>query len=553
MSATIDANDLKFVIFGAGHDYTLADSGRGDLQVFSHPFVPLNSLHYAGQWFFTVTDDQGNIIDAVKDDIAHCTFTPALNTAFDTEGEVEVSVNYHREYIYDEETLVVDKTVSQKVTVVNHGSVSSSTTYFDLYSDGYGFFRPRYTGYVENGTIKYRSTGNPTKVSSIPWRAVYLGDYPNYGFISTYYIQDISELEYADVSNVKEIYGLVQYAQQAPNNIDLSPLSKWDLSNLEICRSLFENSSKIVDLSPLIGWKFPKVTRFDNGFSNTKITSLHGLENLGLENVVYMNHCFDGARQLTNLNAAVNWKLNKLIEAEFMFANCESLTDVSGVVHWGMTAIEKMQSFFYLCPITSVASLHGWNIKPTDIRSMFEGCRMKTLVGLEGFDFSRYTQTMYKVFAGNHKLNNLNGIGGWNISGISNLNNMFYDCPWINDISAIKDWTFHASTVLTNMFAKCADLLTLDGIIWNLGNATMTSMFANLGLFQSSKIGKKVWADAYYYWDEDDTRYTYSQVADVDNPLVQLYGDASEASNWTVTGTGKSAFNSNWTNIPSWN
>ena len=29
MSATIAINDLKFVIFGAGHDYTLADSGDG--------------------------------------------------------------------------------------------------------------------------------------------------------------------------------------------------------------------------------------------------------------------------------------------------------------------------------------------------------------------------------------------------------------------------------------------------------------------------------------------------------------------------------------------
>ena len=121
MSLAIE--NLNFTIFASGHDYTLADSGKGDVQVFSHPFVPLNSVNYAGQWYFTVSDENGDPMDAVKDDLAHCTFTPALGSVFDTEGEITVECNYHREYIYDEETLVVDKTVRQTIQVVNHGSV----------------------------------------------------------------------------------------------------------------------------------------------------------------------------------------------------------------------------------------------------------------------------------------------------------------------------------------------------------------------------------------------------------------------------------------------
>ena len=56
MSLSISANDLKFVIFASGHDYTLADSGDGDVQIFSHPYVPLNSVNYAGQYYFLVPD-----------------------------------------------------------------------------------------------------------------------------------------------------------------------------------------------------------------------------------------------------------------------------------------------------------------------------------------------------------------------------------------------------------------------------------------------------------------------------------------------------------------
>ena len=47
MSATIATKDLKFVIFGSGHDYTRLDSGEGNdgKRFFSHPFVPLNSTN----------------------------------------------------------------------------------------------------------------------------------------------------------------------------------------------------------------------------------------------------------------------------------------------------------------------------------------------------------------------------------------------------------------------------------------------------------------------------------------------------------------------------
>ena len=147
MSATI--NDLKFTIFGAGHDYTLNNSGTGEgVRVFSHPYVPLNSVHYAGMWLFYVADENGDLMDAVKDDLAHCTFTPALGATFDTEGETDISVHYHREYIHDESTIIVDKTFRTTIEVVDHGTRTTTgntspsahperDVLRDIYSDGY--------------------------------------------------------------------------------------------------------------------------------------------------------------------------------------------------------------------------------------------------------------------------------------------------------------------------------------------------------------------------------------------------------------------------------
>ena len=42
-------------------------------------------------------------------------------------------------------------------------------------------------------------------------------------------------------------------------------------------------------------------------------------------------------------------------------------------------------------------------------------------------------------------------------------------------------------------------------------------------------------------------------VEDIDHPAIPYTKDASNAENWTVNGTGLGAFDSYWSNIPSWN
>ena len=141
MSLAIE--NLKFTIFGSGHDYTLNNSGTGEgAQWFSHPFMPKGARAYAGMYYFLVADENGDLMDAVKDDIAHCTFTPALGDTFDTVGEQEIRVDYRHEYIYDDETLVVEKHLKQKITVVDHAAVTSSYYNQNIYEDGYCYVHP---------------------------------------------------------------------------------------------------------------------------------------------------------------------------------------------------------------------------------------------------------------------------------------------------------------------------------------------------------------------------------------------------------------------------
>lgn len=550
MSLTISPNDLKFVIFASGHDYTLADSGDGEVQVFSHPFVPLNSAMYAGQWFFLVPDENGDPMDAVKDDLAHCTFTPALGATFDTEGEVTVECNYHREYIYDEETLVVDKTVRQTIQVVNHGSVTLSNIHCDKYSDGYGFFRPQNTSTVENLAVYYGESGI-TKTSSIPWRAGKLGQ--NVGstkqFLTGSNNVDLDELRYADVSNVAVMYQLFYGTGVS----DLSPLADWDVSNVQTMYQAFCFTNNLNDFTPLEKWNTKSLTSLDHTFYAIRATSLHGLEKWDVSKVTSLEYGFSFAPNLTDISALLDWDVSSVTNMNYMLTNFKG-SSLHGLENWDVSKVKYMTQTFKDAKITSFEPLKNWNPKPLALGETFRGCEnVASLEYLSNFDLSQCT-SLYKTFMSIWKISSLHGLEDWDVSHITSFESTFEGMPWIADLNAIADWDMTSGTNFYQMFRGISALLTLDDVNLDLPSGTnYGGMFGAFGFCWSSLLSRYLWNDAYWYYDHDGNRYAYAGVQDDSHPLTVYSKDASNAQNWTVNGTGLNAFNSEWSNIPSWN
>ncbi len=547
MSLAIE--NLKFVIFGAGHDYTLADSGDGEVQVFSHPFVPLNSVMYAGQWYFLVPDEDGNPMDAVKDDMAHCTFTPALGSTFDTEGEVTVECHYHREYIYDEETFTVDKTVSQKITVVNHGSVASSGYHCDLYTDGYGFFRPTSTGTVEN-LANYYGVSGIKKCSSIPWRAGKLGRDTGQTkeFLTGSSVVDISELAFADTSKCTVFWRLLYVT----NVTDLSALHDWDVSNV---RSMYECFSFTInnDFSALENWQTKSLVSLERTFYATRATSLHGLENWDVSKVTTLESAFQGAPNLTDISALLNWDVSSVTNMNYMLTNFKG-SSLHGLENWDVSLVEHMTMTFRDAKVTSLAPLENWDPKPLSLNQTFRGIEgITTLEHLSNFDLSQCT-SLYQAFMDCWKVVSLHGVEGWDVSKVTTFESAFQGLHWLSDLDAIADWDMTRGVNFYQMFSGVAKILALDNVDLNLPNGTnYGGMFSAFGYSYSSYLSRYLWNDAYWYYDYSGNRFAYAGVQDDDHPLTVYTKDASHAETWTVNGTGLLAFNNEWTNIPSWN
>ena len=550
MSATIGINDLKFVIFASGHDYTLADSGDGDVQIFSHPFVPLNSVNYAGQYYFLVPDENGDPLDCVKDDIAHCEFTPALGSVFATEGETTVEVHYHREYIYDEETLVVDKTVSQVIQVVNHGSVVDQTNNLDVYSDGYGFIRPLTVNGVEAKDYTITQKNAVTKVSSFPWRATGLGAGKLYHFFTSTNLTDISEWAFADVSKCTHFHLLFAGDR---NLSDISAVAEWDTSNVTELYNLVEYSN-ITSLKALAKWNTSKVTSLEMAFAVYMGTSLEGLEHWDTSNVTNMKQFVQGAEYLTDVSALSAWDMSKVTTLYYAFNNTR-ISNTNAFALWHVPALKIIEGIFKICDrLVDLSGLSNWVAEITEIKNAFEGCTaMSDVSGVHGLDVHLVTN-FTSVFEGCWKLLNLDGLDEWDVSNGTNFYRMFRGCPWLSDLSGIANWDMSHASNLAEMFNACNSILTVDDLAnWRLYTTALSAMLTANYLCYSSLLGKWLLQTTYYYFDYAGNQYASTGVWDAEHPLSYPTYNADKASLWGISGSNIGAFDNKWTNRPAWN
>jgi len=412
--------NLKFTIFGHGYDATRNDSGNGEGgRIFSHPFVPLHSRTYNKQYRLYVPDNEGNTINAPVDDLAHCTFVPALTDTFETEGETEVKITYHREYTEGDVTTVVHKEATQKITVVDHGTVTISATASyqrDIYSDGYIYWRPH-----PQGSNAYRDNAGHaiTKSSSLPWGATTLGGGGSFYFILSPYLTDISELAFADVSSVGDM------------------------------RGLFRSCYALEDISPLAEWE-ARPRRLDHAFGACAISDISALANWDLSRCISIEGIFSGCGNINDLTPLANWDTSNVLYMTRAFQGVGA--DISPLSGWNVSKVSKFSQMFLNTPLSNLDALANWDVSSgTDFDYMFQNCI--NLVDVEG-------------------------LKNWNVSNGSNFNSMFSTCTKLEDISPLADWDISGATNIGSMFTetKVSDVSPLNG--WDFSNnPTMSRLF----------------------------------------------------------------------------
>ena len=157
----------------------------------------------------------------------------------------------------------------------------------------------------------------------------------------------------------------------------------------------------------------------------------------------------------------------------------KSMTSVRSKGTIAMNANSKAL-FKYCTSLANISPISGWNISGvTSMENMFQGCNsLADISALSGWDTSNVT-AMTSMFSGCYALTDLSPISGWDVSGVTDMYGMFSSCTSLADLSALSGWNTSNVTAMTSMFYNCSSLANLSALSgWDTSGVTsMRYMF----------------------------------------------------------------------------
>ena len=171
----------------------------------------------------------------------------------------------------------------------------------------------------------------------------------------------ITGLNTWDTSNVTDMGYM--FNASSVSSLDLS---NWNTSKVTNMNYLFNASSaSSLDVS---NWDTSKITNMGYMFRNSKATTITGLDTWDTSNVTKMSDMFY-ASSVTSLDLS-NWNTSKVTDIGYMFSNSKATT-ITGLDTWDTSNVTDMDYTFSRSAVTSL-DLGNWNTsKVTNMNGMF--------------------------------------------------------------------------------------------------------------------------------------------------------------------------------------
>ena len=156
-----------------------------------------------------------------------------------------------------------------------------------------------------------------------------------------------------------------------------------------------------------------------------------------------------------------------------------------GTVYWWSDAAEVFlldKSARLFRGLSDVTYIDVSGINTSECKNMSymfnELKKLETIDGLDTWDVSSVT-TMYNMFYNCQALMSLD-LRGWDTSNVTSMSQMFYNCNSLTSIEGIDQWDVSKVTSMEYLFYRCYVLPTLDLSGWNVSSVTnMKSMFSS--------------------------------------------------------------------------
>lgn len=346
-------------------------------------------------------------------------------------------------------------------------------------TDGTNFNSMFYNAYSFNGDISAWDVSGKTSFSSMFLRAW------NFN-------QDIGGWNTSSATALNQMFYMAYSFDQDLNN--------WDVSNVYTFDSMFRSARKKTGITG--DWNFNNWSIKQSGtvnmqymfgdYSNnsTYDASPYGggivttsepmwsplIDQWNTSYVTKMNSMFtyrSNLESVQNIDVS-SWDTQRLTDMNSIFYGATH--GIQGTENWNLPVLQNAGAAYFATNLGNVdLSNIGIGGNLTNIQSIFYGLSGDyTGLGMENWDVSDCTSLAQLQWNGN--LPNFNpDITNWNVSNVTKMSQMLYNCPAFNQ--DLSNWDVSNVTTFHQAFYACP-ILDFDPSAWNISNVlSMSSMF----------------------------------------------------------------------------
>ena len=336
-------------------------------------------------------------------------------------------------------------------------SIGSENGSVEANTNGSGMFA--YLDNVSTLDLSGLDTSNMTSMSRMFYNSKSLTNIDLSGFDTSkvvtmsYMFDGCTNLENLDVTNfntskVTNMYWMFSNLKKV-TSLDLSNFNTKMVTNMF---GLFRYCSSLKELD-VSNFNTSMVKTMTGMFLGCKSLIKLDLSNFDTSNVTDMSSIFQECTNLKELDLS-SFNTSNVTNMRSMFQNCGSLTNIdvssfdtskvvnmsnmfSGVIvrtldllNFDTSKVTIMSGMFGDAKILSINLSSFDTSSVTDMSSMFYGCENLTKLDLSNFDTSKVTKTgsPYGMFYGCSNLKTIYVSDLWNMSNVTNSENMFRDC-----------------------------------------------------------------------------------------------------------------------------
>ena len=219
----------------------------------------------------------------------------------------------------------------------------------------------------------------------------------------------------------------------------------------------------------LSGLDTSNMTSMSRMFYNSKSLTNIDLSGFDTSKVVDMKFMFGGCNNLKNLDLS-NFNTSSVKTMFYMFSDCNSITTLD-LSNFDTSNVTNMNAMFHGCYSLTSIDLSSFNTsKVTDMESMFFSCRLLENLDLSNFSTSKVTN-MRNMFMYCYKLLILN-LSNFDTSNVTGMNNMFYECKSLKELD-LSSFNTNKVTNTNGMFRTAVNLsMIYVSDLWNMSNVT---------------------------------------------------------------------------------